>query len=209
MAVDFKEYGRRMDKALDHLAEEFGAVRAGRANAKVLDRITVEYYGQETPLNGVASISSPDARTLVISPWDSKLLRPIEKALLTSDLGINPQHAGRVIRLGFPMLTEERRKELAKQVRKYAEEAKVAMRNIRRDGMDYIKKLKKKAEITEDDQKKAEKELQDLLDKYIKKVDEATAAKEKELMAIACAHWGCLHPQCYAIIIEMRCCDGT
>ena len=184
MAVDFKEYGRRMDKALDHLAEEFGAVRAGRANAKVLDRITVEYYGQETPLNGVASISSPDARTLVISPWDSKLLRPIEKAILTSDLGINPQNDGRVIRLVFPMLTEERRKELAKQVRKYAEEAKVAMRNIRRDGMDYIKKLKKKAEITEDDQKKAEKELQDLLDKYIKKVDEATAAKEKELMAI-------------------------
>ena len=131
MAVDFKEYGRRMDKALDHLAEEFGAVRAGRANAKVLDRITVEYYGQETPLNGVASISSPDARTLVISPWDSKLLRPIEKAILTSDLGINPQNDGRVIRLVFPMLTEERRKELAKQVRKYAEEAKVAMRNIR------------------------------------------------------------------------------
>ena len=184
MAVDFKEYGRRMDKALDHLAEEFGAVRAGRANAKVLDRITVDYYGQETPLNGVASISSPDARTLVISPWDSKLLRSIEKAILTSDLGINPQNDGRVIRLVFPMLTEERRKELAKQVRKYAEEAKVAMRNIRRDGMDYIKKLKKKAEITEDDQKKAEKELQDLLDKYIKKVDEATAAKEKELMAI-------------------------
>ena len=184
MAVDFKEYGRRMDKALDHLAEEFGAVRAGRANAKVLDRITVEYYGQETPLNGVASISSPDARTLVISPWDSKLLRPIEKAIQTSDLGINPQNDGRVIRLVFPMLTEERRKELAKQVRKYAEEAKVAMRNIRRDGMDYIKKLKKKSEITEDDQKKAEKDLQDLLDKYIKKVDEATAAKEKELMAI-------------------------
>ncbi len=184
MAVDFKEYGRRMDKALDHLAEEFGAVRAGRANAKVLDRITVEYYGQETPLNGVASISSPDARTLVISPWDSKLLRPIEKAIQTSDMGINPQNDGRVIRLVFPMLTEERRKELAKQVRKYAEEAKVAMRNIRRDGMDYIKKLKKKSEITEDDQKKAEKDLQDLLDKYIKKVDEATAAKEKELMAI-------------------------
>ena len=184
MAVDFKEYGKRMEKALDHLAEEFGAVRAGRANAKVLDRITVEYYGQETPLNGVASISSPDARTLVISPWDSKLLRPIEKAIQTSDLGINPQNDGRVIRLVFPMLTEERRKELAKQVRKYAEEAKVAMRNIRRDGMDYIKKLKKKSEITEDDQKKAEKDLQDLLDKYIKKVDEATAAKEKELMAI-------------------------
>ena len=150
----------------------------------VLDRITVEYYGQETPLNGVATISSPDARTLVISPWDSKLLRGIEKAIQSSDLGINPQNDGRVIRLIFPMLTEERRKELAKQVRKYAEEAKVAMRNIRRDGMDYIKKLKKNSEITEDDQKKAEKDLQDMLDKMIKKVDEATAAKEKELMAL-------------------------
>ena len=184
MAVDFKDHSRRMEKALDHLQEEFGAVRAGRANAKVLDRITVEYYGSETPLNGVATISSPDARTLVISPWDSKLLKEIQKAIQCSDLGINPQNDGKVIRLVFPQLTEERRKDLTKQVKKYAEEAKVAMRNIRRDGMDYVKKLKKNNEITEDDQKKAEKDLQDLLDKYIKKVDEATAAKEKELMAI-------------------------
>ena len=184
MAVDFKEYARRMDKALDHLDEEFGAVRAGRANAKVLDRITVEYYGSETPLNGVATISSPDARTLVISPWDTKLLKDIQKAIQTSDLGINPQNDGRVIRLTFPMLTEDRRKELVKQVKKYAEDAKVAMRNIRRDGMDYVKKLKKNNEITEDDQKKAEKDLQDLLDKMIKKVDDATALKEKELMAL-------------------------
>ena len=184
MAVDFKEFERRMSKAVDHLADEFGAVRAGRANAKVLDRITVEYYGSETPLAGVATISSPDARTLVISPWDTKLLKDIAKAIQTSDLGINPQNDGRVIRLTFPQLTEERRKDLAKQVRKYAEDAKVAMRNIRRDGMDYVKKLKKNAEITEDDQKKAEKDLQTLLDKYIKKVDDALAAKEKELMAI-------------------------
>ena len=184
MSVDFKEYGRRMDKALDHLDEEFGAVRAGRANAKVLDRITVEYYGSETPLNGVATISSPDARTLVIQPWDTKLLKDIQKAIQVSDLGINPQNDGRVIRLTFPMLTEDRRKELVKQIKKYAEDAKVAMRNIRRDGMDYVKKLKKNSEITEDDQKKAEKDLQDLLDKMIKKVDEATAAKEKELMAL-------------------------
>ena len=184
MAVDFKEFERRMSKAVDHLADEFGAVRAGRANAKVLDRITVEYYGSETPLAGVATISSPDARTLVISPWDTKLLKDIAKAIQTSDLGINPQNDGRVIRMTFPQLTEERRKELAKQVRKYAEDAKVAMRNIRRDGMDYVKKLKKNAEITEDDQKKAEKDLQTLLDKYIKKVDDALAAKEKELMAI-------------------------
>ena len=184
MSVDFTEYGKRMEKALNHLAEEFGAVRAGRANAKVLDRITVEYYGQETPLNGVATISSPDARTLVISPWDTKLLREIEKAIQCSDLGINPQNDGRVVRLIFPALTEERRKELAKQVKKYAEDAKVAMRNIRRDGMDYIKKLKKNSEITEDEQKKAEKDLQDMLDKYTKRADEALAAKEKELLAI-------------------------
>ena len=184
MAVDIKEFERRMGKALDHLQEEFGAVRAGRANAKVLDRINVEYYGSETPLNGVATISSPDARTLVISPWDTKLLKDIQKAIQSSDLGINPQNDGRVIRLVFPQLTEERRKDLTKQVKKYAEDAKVAMRNIRRDGMDHVKKLKKNSEITEDDQKKAEKDLQTLLDKYIKKVDDALAAKEKELMAI-------------------------
>ena len=184
MPVDFKEYARRMDKALDHLEEEFGSVRAGRANAKVLDRITVEYYGSETALNGVATISSPDARTLVIQPWDTKLLKDIQKAIQTSDLGINPQNDGRVIRLTFPMLTEDRRKELVKQIKKYAEDAKIAMRNIRRDGMDYVKKLKKNSEITEDDQKKAEKDLQDLLDKMIKKVDASTAAKEKELMAL-------------------------
>jgi len=184
MAVDFKEFGRKMEKTLDVLADNFGAVRAGRANAKVLDHITVEYYGSDTALAGVATISSPDARTLVIQPWDAKLLSPIQKAIQMSDLGINPQNDGRVIRLSFPQLTEERRKELTKQVKKYAEDAKVAMRNIRRDGMDYVKNLKKKSEITEDEQKKAEKDLQDMLDKYIKKVDEALASKEKELMSI-------------------------
>ena len=184
MSVDFKEFSRKMDRTLEHLGEDFDAVRAGRANAKVLDRITVEYYGSETPLNGVATISSPDARTLVITPWDTKLLKEIQKAIQTSDLGINPQNDGRVIRLIFPQLTEERRKDLSKQVKKYAEDAKVAMRNIRRDGMDYVKKLKKNSEITEDDQKKAEKDLQDMLDKYIKKVDAALAAKDKELMSI-------------------------
>ena len=184
MSVDFKEFSRKMDRTLEHQGEDFDAVRAGRANAKVLDRITVEYYGSETPLNGVATISSPDARTLVITPWDTKLLKEIQKAIQTSDLGINPQNDGRVIRLIFPQLTEERRKDLSKQVKKYAEDAKVAMRNIRRDGMDYVKKLKKNNEITEDDQKKAEKDLQDMLDKYIKKVDAALAAKDKELMSI-------------------------
>lgn len=184
MSVDFTEFSRKMDRTLEHLGEDFDAVRAGRANAKVLDRISVEYYGSETPLNGVATISSPDARTLVITPWDTKLLKEIQKAIQMSDLGINPQNDGRVIRLIFPQLTEERRKELSKQVKKYAEDAKVAMRNIRRDGMDYVKKLKKNNEITEDDQKKAEKDLQDMLDKYIKKVDTALAAKDKELMSI-------------------------
>ena len=184
MSVDFKDYARRMDKSLDHLHEEFGAVRAGRANAKVLDRITVEYYGSETPLNGVATISSPDARTLVIQPWDTKLLKDIQKAIQVSELGINPQNDGRVIRLVFPQLTEERRKELAKQVKKYAEEAKVAMRNIRRDGMDYVKKLKKNSEITEDDQKKAEEAIQKLTDNNIKDVDKITADKEKEIMEV-------------------------
>ena len=152
MSVNFDEYSKKMDKTLVHLAEEFDAVRAGRANPKVLDRITVEYYGTETQLNGVATISSPDARTLVIQPWDTSLLKEIQKAILSSELGINPQNDGKVIRLIFPQLTEERRKELTKQVKKYAEDAKVAMRNIRRDGMDYVKKLKKNNEITEDDQ---------------------------------------------------------
>ena len=170
MNVDFKDYSRRMDRTLDHLGEEFDAVRAGRANAKVLDRICVQYYGSETPLNGVATISSPDARTLVIQPWDTKLLKDIQKAILTSDLGINPQNDGRVIRLVFPQLTEERRRDLAKQVRKYAEEAKVAMRNIRRDGMDYVKKLKKNSEITEDDQKNMEKDIQKLYSKAHKSI---------------------------------------
>ena len=184
MSVDFSEFSRKMDRTLEHLGEDFDAVRAGRANPKVLDRISVEYYGSETPLNGVATISSPDARTLVITPWDTKLLKEIQKAIQISDLGINPQNDGRVIRLVFPQLTEERRKDLSKQVKRYAEDAKVAMRNIRRDGMDYVKKLKKNGEITEDDQKKAEKDMQDMLDKYIKKVDAALAAKDKELMSI-------------------------
>ena len=185
MSVDFKEYGRRMDKTLEHLEEDFGAVRAGRANAKVLDRITVQYYGSETPLNGVATISTPDARTLVIQPWDTKLLKDIQKAIQVSDLGINPQNDGKVIRLVFPQLTEERRKDLAKQVKKYAEDAKVAMRNIRRDGMDYVKKLKKNSEITEDDQKKAEEAIQKLTDANIKDVDKITAEQEKEIMEVS------------------------
>ena len=184
MAVEFKEFSRKMDRTLEILQEDFGAIRAGRANARVLDRIEVEYYGVATPVGQVGTISSPDARTLVIQPWDGSLLKKIEKAIQTSDLGINPQNDGRVIRLVFPQLTEERRRELAKQVRKYGEDAKVAVRNIRRDAMDYIKKLKKDSTITEDEQKKAEKDLQELTDKYIKKVDDACAVKEKELMEL-------------------------
>ena len=182
--ADLKEFERKMEKTLDVLASDFGAVRAGRANAQVLDRITVEYYGVPTPLNQVGTISSPDARTLVIQPWDTTLLRAIEKAIQTSDLGINPQNDGRVIRLAFPQLTEERRKDLTKQVRKYAEDAMVAVRNVRRDAVDYVKKAQKKGELTEDDQKKAEKDIQELTDKFTKRVDEMCGKKEKELMEI-------------------------
>ena len=182
--ADLKEFQRKMEKTLDVLASDFAAVRAGRANAQVLDRITVEYYGQPSPINQVGTVASPDPRTLVIQPWDGSLLKAIEKAIQTSDLGINPQNDGRVIRLVFPQLTEERRKDLTKQVRKYAEDAKVAVRNIRRDAVDYVKKAQKKGELTEDDQKKAEKDIQELTDKYIKKIDEMCAKTDKELMEI-------------------------
>ena len=152
MSPEIKNYDEKMLKTIEVVKANFASVRAGRANAGVLDRITVEYYGTPTPLNQVAAVSSPDPRTLVIQPWDGSLLKAIEKAIQTSDLGINPQNDGRVLRLAFPQLTEERRKELTKQVKKYGEEGKVAVRNIRRDAMDEIKKKTKKSEITEDDQ---------------------------------------------------------
>ena len=181
---DYKEFTDKMEKTCDYLVESFNAVRAGRANAAVLDRITIDYYGTETPIQQVATISTPDPRTLAIQPWDGSVLKPIERAIQASELGINPQNDGRVIRLIFPQLTEERRKDLVKQVKKYGEEAKVAIRNIRRDAMEKFKKQQKASEITEDDQKNAEKDLQELTDKYIKKVDEACAVKEKELMEL-------------------------
>ena len=184
MSPEIKEYDSRMQKTIEVVKSNFNSVRAGRANAGVLDRITVEYYGTPTPLNQVAAVSSPDPRTLTIQPWDATLLKAIEKAIQTSDLGINPQNDGRLIRLSFPQLTEERRKDLTKQVRKYGEEGKVALRNIRRDAMDEFKKLTKKSEMTEDDQKQLEKEIQDLTDKRCKEVDELTAKKEQELMAV-------------------------
>ena len=179
-----KEFDAKLQKTVDVVKSDFASVRAGRANAAVLDKITVDYYGVPTPLNQVGGISSPDPRSLVIQPWDTKLLKDIEKAIQTSDLGINPQNDGRVIRLIFPQLTEERRKDLTKQVRKYAEAGKVAIRNIRRDAMDKFKAMEKKSEITEDDRKELEKELQDLTDKRCKQIDELTEKKEAELMAV-------------------------
>jgi len=179
-----KEYDIKMQKTIEVVKGDFASVRAGRANAAVLDRIVVEYYGTPTPLNQVASISSPDPRVLQIQPWDTSLLKAIEKAIQTSDLGINPQNDGRVIRLSFPQLTEERRKELTKQVRKYGENGKVAIRNIRRDAIDKFKAMQKKSEITEDEYKEYEKSMQDMTDKRCKEIDELTAKKETELMSV-------------------------
>ncbi len=159
MSTDYEEYSEKMKKTTEVLAAEFAGVRAGRASAAVLDKITVDYYGSPTPIQQIASISSPEPRSLVIQPWDATALKGIEKAIQTSDLGINPQNDGRVIRLVFPQLTEERRKDLAKQVKKYGEEAKVAVRNIRRDAIDKFKKMQKKSEITEDDMKDVEREM--------------------------------------------------
>ena len=184
LKAEYKVYEEKMKKSIESVAADFAAVRAGRANASVLNRINVDYYGTPTPIQQIASIGSPDARTLQITPWDASALRGIEKAILESDLGINPSNDGKSIRLAFPQLTEERRKELVKQIHKYTENGKVAIRNIRRDAMDDFKALKKANELTEDDLKNAEKELQKLTDEYIKEVDNVTAAKEKELYAI-------------------------
>ena len=179
-----KSYEARMSKSIDSVAADFAAVRAGRANASVLDRIMVDYYGSPTPIQQIAAIASPDPRALLITTWDGTALKSIEKAIQNSDLGINPQNDGRTIRLNFPQLTEERRKELVKQIRKYAESGKVAVRNIRRDAMDNFKKQEKKSEITEDELKLVEKDLQKLTDDSCKKLDELLAKKEKELMAV-------------------------
>ena len=184
MAAEYKEQEDRMKKTLEVLQQEFSTLRAGRANPAVLDRITIDYYGTQTPINQVASISAPEPRLLAIQPWDASVLKAIERAILASDVGINPQNDGRVIRLVFPTLTEERRRELVKQVHKLCEESKVAVRNIRRDAMDDFKAQKKKSEITEDDFNDIEKDIQALTDRYIKKVDELGAAKEKELIEV-------------------------
>lgn len=173
-----------MQKSLDVLAENLAGIRAGRANASVLNKITVDYYGTASPIQQVAAVASPDPRTLTIQPWDASLLKEIVKAIQTSELGINPQNDGKLIRLSFPPLTEERRKELIKQVSKEGEASKVAIRNIRRDAIDKWKAAKKKSEITEDELADAEKDMQKLTDKYIKEIDKTTAAKSEELKSV-------------------------
>ena len=174
----------RMGKCINALESELGTIRAGRANPTVLDKITVDYYGVATPINQMASISVAEARILVVQPYDASQLKPIEKAIQASDLGINPANDGRVLRITFPQLTEDRRKELCKQVSKICEDSKVAVRNVRRDGMDKIKALKKANEITEDDVKEAEKDIQKLTDKFVEQIDKIGDVKSKEIMAI-------------------------
>jgi len=184
MKLDTKEFETKMQKSVSSFENELNSIRAGRANPAVLDKVNVDYYGSPTAINGVATISVPDARTIAITPWDMSLLKQIEKAILASDLGIVPQNDGKTIRLNFPPLTEDRRKDLAKQIQKMTEEAKVSIRNIRRDANDKAKDMKKKNEMTEDEQKASEKSVQDLTDKYIKLLDAAGAAKEKEIMTV-------------------------
>jgi len=184
MKATIKKTEERMQKALASLNSNFNTIRAGRANAAVLDRITVEYYGTPTPIQQMAAISVPDPRTLMIAPWDRSTLKSIEKAIQTSDLGINPNNDGSVIRLIFPPMTAERRKELAKEISKMTEEGKVAIRNIRRDAMDKIKTMKKNSEITEDEAKDGEKEIQKITDKYIKDADAMGDKKTKEIQEI-------------------------
>lgn len=184
MDTIFAKTKERMEKCLDSLDRDFATVRAGRANPNVLNNVVVEYYGTPTPLNQMAAISAPEPRLLVVQPWDASTLADIEKAINIADIGINPQNDGKVIRLNFPQLTEESRKTLTKDVAKRGEEAKVAVRNVRRDSMDDIKKMKKDNAITEDDQKDGEKKLQDITDSYIKQVEDMTKKKEAEILAI-------------------------
>lgn len=184
MEAVFSKTTDRMEKALDALDRDYQTIRAGRANPKILNNVMVDYYGTPTPLNQMAAISVPEPRMLTIQPWDATALADIEKAIQKADIGINPQNDGKIIRLNFPQLTEEDRKVLVKDVSKRAEEAKVAIRNIRRDSMDDLKKLKKDNAITEDDQKNGEKKLQDITDKYIKQIDEMAKKKEAEILSI-------------------------
>ena len=184
MKLDTKEYERKMQKSIEVYKENLSVIRAGRANAAVLGNITVDYYGAPTLITQMGEVKVTDPKTLVIQPWDASTLKNIEKAILASDIGLNPQNDGKVIRLIFPQLTEERRKELKKSIAKLGEEAKVNVRNIRRDANDKSKAMKKNGEMTEDEQKASDKAIQDLTDKFIKEIDTITADKEKEIMSI-------------------------
>ncbi len=184
MKLSTKEYEAKMQKSLSAYQTELESIRVGRANPSVLNKITVDYYGVPTQINQMSEIKVVDARTIVISPWDATTLKNIDRAITASDLGITPANDGKVLRLSFPQLTEERRRELTKQTAKMGEDAKVAVRNIRRDFNDKCKDMKKKSEMTEDEQKQSEKEIQDLTDKYIKEIDMITARKDKEIMEI-------------------------
>ena len=184
MSVELNQYEEKMNKSLDSLANEYTTIRAGRANPHILDKITVEYYGTPTNLQSVANISVSEARTLVIQPWEASLIKEIEKAILVSDIGITPNNDGKVIRLNFPELTEERRKDIVKDVKKKGEDAKVAIRNIRRDANDMVKKQQKANEISEDEQKNAEDSIQKMTDEFVAKIDKMIEAKSKEIMTV-------------------------
>lgn len=181
---EYKPYAEKMEKAISVLRSDLSTIRAGRANPAILEKLTIEYYGTTTPVTQVGSISVPEARMIVFQPWDMSVLKSVEKAILASDIGLTPQSDGKTIKLIFPPLTEERRKSLAKDVKKMAEDTKVAIRNIRRDAIEYFKGQKKKSVITEDDMKDAEKEVQNITDKNIAEVDKIVSAKEKEIMEI-------------------------
>lgn len=184
MQAQLKKADETMGRRVDHMCKEFSEIRAGRANPAVLDRVKVDYYGAPTPVNQLAAVSVTEARTLTIQPWDVSVLKQIEKAIQTSDIGINPQNDGKIIRLIFPPLTEDRRKEIVKDVQKIAEETKVQVRNARRDVIEKLKAMKKAGELTEDDLKQGEKKTQDLTDKYIKNIDKLSADKQKELLEL-------------------------
>lgn len=184
MKLDLRDFETRMKKSVAAYSENLSTIRAGRANPDVLKKVTVDYYGSPTPISSIAEIKVTDARTIVITAWDKSAMKNIEKAILTSDIGIHPQNDGTAIRLSFPPTTEERRRELSKQISKMGEDAKVAIRNIRRDATDKIKSMKKESEMTEDEAKSSDKSVQDLTDKYVKEIDTITAAKTKEIMEI-------------------------
>ena len=182
--MDYTNLKERMEKSIGAFKEKLSEIRAGRANPAILNKVKIDYYGTLTPINQVAGVSVPEARLIVIQPWDVSVLKDIEKAILASDIGLNPNNDGKVIRLAFPELTEERRKDLAKEIRKIAEEAKVSIRAIRRDGIDEAKANQKNSEITEDELKSAETEIQKITDKYIDEIDKILADKEKEIMSV-------------------------